>query len=248
MDFEPTPTKLIPDMSPREELVLLARCLWREGYNDHLAGHITCNVGDGTLLCNPWLITWDELRPHQVIRIDLEGNLVEGDWPVPLGIPLHLALHAARPGVGWAVHNHPLYGTVMADMKTVPPAMDQSSSLGGGELVLVDEYDGGVDNMVAAQEAVGRMGTADLALLAGHGVFVVGSTARAVHQRAVALEQRCQRAWHVMAAGRPLESPVPTWWTDLMNRSDGNGFIGFWEAMVRKELRVDPTLLDERVG
>ncbi len=249
MDFEPTPSKLIPDMSPREELVLLARCLWREGYNDHLAGHITCNVGDGTLLCNPWLITWDELRPHQVIRIDLEGNLVEGDWPVPLGIPLHLALHAARPGVGWAVHNHPLYGTVMADMQVVPPAMDQSSSLGGGgELVVVDEYDGGVNNMVAAQEAVARMGTAELALLAGHGVFVVGSSARAVHQRAVALEQRCQRAWHIMAAGRPLNSPVPDWWMNLMNKSDGNGFIGFWEAMVRKELRADPTLLDEQVA
>ncbi len=248
MEFEPTPAKLIPDMSPREELVLLARCLWREGYNDHLAGHITCNVGDGTLLCNPWLITWNELRPHQVIRIDLEGNVVEGDWPAPLGIPLHLALHAARPTVGWAVHNHPLYGTVLADMKVVPPAMDQSSSLGGGELVLVDEYEGGVNNMVAAKEAVARMGTADLALLAGHGVFVVGSTARAVHQRAVALEQRCQRAWHVMAAGRPLDSPVPDSWLDLMNRSDGNGFIGFWEAMVRQELRADPTLLDEQVA
>lgn len=248
MEFEPTPTKLIPDMSPREELVLLARCLWREGYNDHLAGHITCNVGDGTLLCNPWLVTWNELRPHQVIRIDLQGNVVEGDWPVPLGIPLHLALHAARPGVGWAVHNHPLYGTVMADMKVIPPAMDQSSSLGGGELVLVDEYDGGVDNMVAAQEAVARMGTGDMALLAGHGVFVVGSTARAVHQRAVALEQRCQRAWHVMAAGKSLDSPVPGWWLDRMSRSDGNGFIGFWEAMVRQELRADPTLLDERVA
>jgi len=99
MHFEPTQAKLIPDMSPREEFVVLARCLFREGYNDHLAGHITCNLGDGTLLCNPWLITWDELRPHQLIRIDLEGNLVEGDWPVPPGIPLHLALHAARPGV-----------------------------------------------------------------------------------------------------------------------------------------------------
>jgi ribulose-5-phosphate 4-epimerase/fuculose-1-phosphate aldolase len=136
----------------------------------------------------------------------------------------------------------------MADMKMVPPAMDQSSSLGGGELVLVDEYDGGVNNLVAAKEAVARMGTADLALLAGHGVFVVGSTARAVHQRAVALEQRCQRAWHIMAAGRALESPVPAWWMELMNKSDGNGFIGFWEAMVRMELRADPTLLDERVG
>ena len=31
MAFTPTPEKLIPDLSPREELVLLARCLWREG-------------------------------------------------------------------------------------------------------------------------------------------------------------------------------------------------------------------------
>lgn len=245
MHFEPTPTKLIPDLSTREEMVVLARCLWREGYNDHLAGHITFNLGDGTLLCNPWMITWDELRPHQLIRIDLQGKLVEGDWPVPPGIPLHLALHAARPGVAWAMHNHPLYGTVMADMKILPPPMDQSSSLGGGELVVVDEYEGGVDNMVAAKEAVSRIGDAELALLAGHGVFVIGSSARAIHQRAVALEQRCQRAWHVMAAGRPLDTPVPAWWMDKMRGSDGNGFIGFWEAMVRRELREDPELLGD---
>jgi len=42
MEFMPTAEKLIPDLSEREELVLLARTLWREGYNDHLAGHITC--------------------------------------------------------------------------------------------------------------------------------------------------------------------------------------------------------------
>lgn len=240
----PTPGRLIPELSPRQELVLLARCLWREGYDDHLAGHVTCNLGDGTLLCNPWLVTWDELRPHQVLRIDLQGTVVEGDWPVPLGIPLHLQLHAARPGVGWAVHNHPLYGTVMADMGIVPPAMDQSSSLGGGDLVLVDEYAGAVDDAAAARQAVTAMGDADLALLAGHGVFVLGSTARAVHQRAVAHEQRCQRAWHVLAAGRPLHSPVAVWWAERLRKSDGNGFVGFWEAMVRRELRADPTLLD----
>ena len=42
---------------------MLARALWREGYNDHLAGHITVNLGDGTLLCNPWLLTWAEIGP-----------------------------------------------------------------------------------------------------------------------------------------------------------------------------------------
>ena len=242
--FVPTPDRLLPDLTPRQELVVLARALWREGYSDHLAGHLTCNLGDGTLLCNPWLVLWCELRPSQVIRIDLDGNVVEGDWPVPLGIPLHLALHEARPEVGWAVHNHPLYGTVLADMGVVPPAMDQSSALGGGQLVLVDEYEGGVDSMQAARSAVAKMGDADLALLAGHGVFVLGSTARAVHQRAVALEQRCQRAWHVLAAGGPLSSPVAPWWSERIVRSDGNGFVGFWEAMARQELAADPTLLD----
>ena len=47
--FAPTAEKLMPDLTPREELVVLARALWREGYNDHLAGHITVNLGDGTL-------------------------------------------------------------------------------------------------------------------------------------------------------------------------------------------------------
>jgi len=36
--FTPTAEKLMPDLTPREELVVLARALWREGYNDHLAG------------------------------------------------------------------------------------------------------------------------------------------------------------------------------------------------------------------
>jgi L-ribulose-5-phosphate 4-epimerase len=246
--LEFTRDRLIPELSPREELVLLARTLWREGYADHLAGHITYNVGDGTLLCNPWLVLWNELLPHHVIRIDMDGNVVEGDWPAPLGIPLHLALHEERPGVTWAMHNHPLYGTVMADIKMIPPPMDQSSSLGGGDLVLVDEYEGGVDSRDAALSAVAAMGDADLALLAGHGVFVLGSTAPAVHLRAVALEQRCQRAWHVLAAGRPLDTPVPQWWTDRVRHSDGTGFVGFWEAMVRQELRADAELLAALAG
>ena len=245
MEFTPTAEKLIPDLSEREQLVLLARALWREGYNDHLAGHITCAQGDGTLLCNPWLITWNELRPEQVIRIDLEGNLVEGDWPVPLGIPLHLQLHKLRTDVKWACHNHPLYGTVWADMGEVPPILDQSSALGGGgALALVDEYDGPVNDPNTARRAIEAMNGAHLALLAGHGVFVLGGSARAVHQRAVALEQRCQRAWHVRAAGGSGVSPLPEAYLSAMARSDGEGFIGFWEAMVRQELRADPTLLD----
>jgi ribulose-5-phosphate 4-epimerase/fuculose-1-phosphate aldolase len=243
VDFTPTVENLIPELSARQELVVLARALWREGYNDHLAGHITVNLGDGTLLCNPWLLTWAEIEPGHVLRIDLEGRVIEGDWPVPLGIPLHLELHKRRADVTWAVHNHPLYGTVWADMGEIPPILDQSSSLGGGELTLVNEYSGPVNDPASAGRAVVEMGAATAALLAGHGVFVLGGSARAVHQRAVALEQRCQHAWLARAAGGATSTMLPSAFLDAMAASDGEGFIGFWEAAVRAELRADPGLL-----
>jgi ribulose-5-phosphate 4-epimerase/fuculose-1-phosphate aldolase len=110
--------------------------------------------------------------------------------------------------------------------------------------VLVDEYDGAVNSAEAARKAIDAMGDGEMALLAGHGVFVLGSTVRAVHQRAVALEQRCSHAWHIRAAGGRTDSPLPQWWLDRMKHSDGNGFVGFWEAAVRAELRDDTTLLD----
>ncbi len=172
MSFQPTRDRLAPDLSDRERIVLLARALWHEGYDDHLAGHITVNQGDGTLLCNPWLLTWEEFGPDDVIRIDLDGNVLEGEWPAPLGIPLHLELHKARPGIGWALHHHPRWGTVWSDMKRIPPIHDQTGAGGGGELVLVDEYDRAVNDASAAAKAVEKMGDADLALLAHHGVFV----------------------------------------------------------------------------
>jgi L-ribulose-5-phosphate 4-epimerase len=242
MDFQPTSEKLLPDLTPREELVLLARTLWHEGYDDHLAGHITYKQADGTLLCNPWYVLWCEVRPEQVIRIDLDGNVLEGDWPAPLGIPLHLELHKRRPDVTVAVHNHPRFGTIWADAGRVPPVYDQSSALGGGEVVVVDEYKGTVNDASTAAAAVEAMGDADLALLANHGVFVLAGSIRAAHQRAVALEQRCTHAWHVEAIGGGRELPEPA--RSFFRKSNGEGFIGFWEAMARRELARDATLLN----
>jgi L-ribulose-5-phosphate 4-epimerase len=245
VSFQPSADRLLPELTQREEIVLLARTLWREGYNDHLAGHITINQHDGTLLCNPWMLLWNEFKAADVIRIDLEGNVLEGDWPVPPGIPLHLQLHKLRPGIEVAMHNHPLYGTVWADMQEVPAAMDQSSSLGGGNLVLVDEYDGPVNDPAGARKAIEKMGDSEIALLAGHGVFVLGNSVRAVHQRAVALEQRCRHAWHVRAAAGAVPTPLPSSYAERMRQSAGDNFMGFWEAMVRQELRLDPSLLEQ---
>jgi ribulose-5-phosphate 4-epimerase/fuculose-1-phosphate aldolase len=225
-------------------LVLLARTLWREGYDDHLAGHITYRQSDGTLLCNPWLLLWDELRPDDVLRIDVDGHVLDGEWPVPPGIPLHLELHRQRHDVVVAVHSHPRYATVWADLGRIPGCFDQSSALGGGEPVLVDEYEGPVDSREAAARAVTSMGPAASALLANHGVLVTAGSIRAAHQRSVALEYRSRRAWQVEAIGEGRELPEPA--RSFFRASDGDGFVGFFEAMARQELRLDPGCLEPR--
>ena len=239
--FTPTAEKLVPDLTPREELVVLARALWREGYNDHLAGHITVNLGDGTLLCNPWLLTWAELRPSQVLRIDLDGRVVEGDWPVPLGIPLHLELHKAASGRGMG--------------RAQPPALRHRVGRPGR---------GAPDprpELRARAAARWCWSTSTRA---------PSTTPRARGRRWrrwAAPPWRCwpgtacsfwavrpgpctSGRWRSSSAastpgmpGRPAApaSPgCPQAFIDLVAQSDGEGFIGFWEAAVRAELAADP--------
>jgi ribulose-5-phosphate 4-epimerase/fuculose-1-phosphate aldolase len=234
---------LLPDLTPRAELALLCRTLFREGYDDHLAGHITYRQPDGTFLVNPWELTWDEVRASDVVRMDADGNKVDGRWSVTPAITLHTELHAQRDDVVVAIHNHSRWGTVWADLQRVPPVYDQTSAAVDGPIAVFDEYEGDVANQENAAAAVRALGDAKMALLANHGVFVVGGGVRQAHLRAVTLEWRCRQAWHVEALGNgvPMREEVSERFGSLLDRF---GFPGLWEAMCRRELRADPTVLD----
>jgi L-fuculose-phosphate aldolase len=233
----------LPPVSPEGEIALLARMLYREGYDDHLAGHITSRQPDGSLLVNPFGLTWDELTASDIMRIDADGHVLEGRWTVTPAITLHVELHKTRDDIAVAVHNHPRWGTVWADLQRIPPVYDQTSALVAGEIALFDEYQGDVANQTNARRAVAALGQARMALLANHGVFVVATDVRQAHHRAVTLEWRCRQAWHVEAvgSGRPLDPDVHQ---RMGGYFDTMAFPGLWEAMVRRELRADPTVLD----
>src|SRR5205823_12429383 len=102
----------LPDLSPEGEVALLARILFREGYDDHLAGHITYRQPDDTLLVNPFGLAWDEVTAADIMTIDLEGNVVDGPWTVTPAITLHVELHRVRHDASVVLHNHPMWGTI----------------------------------------------------------------------------------------------------------------------------------------
>lgn len=234
----------LPDLTPRQELALLARMLHREGYDDHLAGHITYTQEDGTILCNPFGLPWDEIRAGDVMTMDAEGNTIAGPWTITPAIELHLAVHRQRDDARVIVHNHPEYGTVWADTHRIPPVYDQTSAQVYDDLVLYDEYDGDVANRENARKAAEALGTHRMALLANHGVLVVGDSIRQAHHRAVYLEWRCKMAWKVDAVGGGKALP-DSFVAEFGGIFDHVPFPGLFEAGARREIRFDPTVLEE---
>jgi ribulose-5-phosphate 4-epimerase/fuculose-1-phosphate aldolase len=232
----------IPDLTGHQQVALLARLLFAEGYDDHLAGHITLREGDGTILVTPWGLTWDEIRASDIMRIDIDGNVLEGKWTVTPAIPLHLEFHKARSDADVVVHNHPRWGTIWADLHRAPPVYDQTSAQVADDPLVYDDFNGPVNSTENAKACVEALGDGRMALLGNHGVLVVGKDIQQAHHRCVFLEWRCRQAWHVEAIGQgvPVKADV---WKRFGTAFDHISFPGLWEAMVRRELRRDPDVL-----
>lgn len=234
---------ILPKLTPPQELALLCRVLFREGYDDHIAGHITYRQEDGTLLVNPWELAWDEVCASDILRIDKDGKILEGRWNVTPAINIHRDIHTTRPDARIIVHNHPKWGSVWSACKRVPPIYDQTSAQVDGDPVVYDEYGGTVDDEKEGSAAVGALGDHKWAMLANHGVLLVARDIRQAHLRAITLEWRCRLAWRVEAlgGGTPLDPAVAR---KTGQMTDSNGFPFLWEAMARREVRRDPGVLE----
>ena len=238
---------LMPELTLRQEVVVLARALWREGWDDYLAGHITVALGDGTLYANPWLLTWEELRPADILRIDLDGVVIEGDWPVPPGIPLHLEAHKVRQDVTWRAHRPALCHGLGRYPRTPPGprpkprtrlwVLAASSTSTACEPVNDPAERGAPSKRWAPRRWPCWPGTAPSSS---------GGSARAARS---ALASPLSSAASGLCWLGPLAAAAPCLllpesFTNAMVQSDGEGFVGFWEAAVARRCLADPHLLD----
>jgi ribulose-5-phosphate 4-epimerase/fuculose-1-phosphate aldolase len=238
------------ELTPSQEVAILARILHREGYSqgyqDALAGHITYRQPDGTLLVNPFAIEWSQLSASEVARTDADGRHLEGPYEINPATTLHFALHAVRHDAAVAIHNHPRWATIWADHARLPPAYDQTSALFDGEMSVVEEFDGTVLYRDIADRVVGLLGTSTIGLLAHHGVLVIGHSMENAVTRALGFEARCRLAWHVEALG-PGAAPLPQEVCDALAKEiekRHGAFPSLWTALARREIRLDPSVLD----
>ncbi len=242
--FAPRPGRrpLLPELSDAAQVALMCRMLFQEGWNDHIAGHITYRLDDGRVLTNPWELAWDEITAGDVVTLNEQGEVTDGDWNVSPAIGLHIQLHQLRPAVNVVIHNHAHYSGIWANLQRIPGVFDQTSAYVDGPLPLYNEYRGTFEDGDKTMAAATALGDAKWALLANHGALVVGKDLRQAHLRALTLEWRSRRAYEVELAGGGV--PLTEAQIAAAARPDANGFPFLWEAMARRELQRDESVLD----
>ena len=102
--------------------------------------------------------------------------------------------------------------------------------------------------MGRAERLAISFGTADVAVLAHHGVLVVGSDLEIVLARALSFEWRCQRAYEVAAMGitNPVEIPADAA-AQIGKFAHEFGEVLF-DVYGRRIIDGDPSVLDDDEG
>ena len=97
-----------PPWSLREKLALTCRILANEGHESAIAGQITAR-GDkpGTYWMLGFGLGFDEARRSNIVLVDDDLNLLEGEGMVNPSNRFHLWIYRHRPSVNAIVHTHP---------------------------------------------------------------------------------------------------------------------------------------------
>ena len=232
-------------LTPRQEVACAFRILARTGFSENIAGHITFAVpGGNNLLVNPWGLWWEEITASDICEINSDGEVVEGRWDVTPAIHIHTELHRRRADARVVIHNHPYYCTVLASVGVLPEIAHQTGCMFDGDLGLVAEYDGEVDNAQLGRDLADRIGNKSVVVLASHGVIVTGPTIQEAVYRAASFDRACRLTYDTMLLGRPV-LPIASELRSAMKASLlERGSVVFWEGAVRQLLRDQPEVLD----
>ena len=68
----------------------------------------------GLVVIKPSGVSYDNMKPSDMVVVDLDGKVVEGDLNPSSDTPTHLVLYKDFPEIGGVVHTHSTYATAWA--------------------------------------------------------------------------------------------------------------------------------------
>ena len=167
-------------------------------------GHFSARLpGTPHLLINSGKSVRSALTAADIVTIDMDGNLVEGDAVPPMEFHIHTEIYRRRPDVQSVAHTHPLWSTLFSMTGTpVRPVIMQAALL--GEIQRFDKT-ASINQKVLAEELATTLGPHRVIMLKSHGAVVAAEGVVETFVLAVYLEETARRQYLARQLGEPAE-------------------------------------------
>jgi ribulose-5-phosphate 4-epimerase/fuculose-1-phosphate aldolase len=195
----------------RLELALAYRLVDYYGWTSVVYNHITLQIpGTAHLLINPFGLRYDEVRASDLVKIDLDGNILSAtDWPVNLaGYVIHSTIHRARPDLHCVLHTHEsMSQSLCATNSKVIPLTQEGCQF--YERVGYHDFQGIVLDGSEGPQIIEALGQDNHTLvLHNHGLITAGSNAAWAVIRHYAFIRNAEVQIRAMATGQIKQPSV----------------------------------------
>lgn len=159
----------------------------------------------GYIVIKPSGIKFADLTPENMVVVDVDGNIIEGDYKASSDTASHCYIYRHMPDVNGIVHTHSRYATAFATLKREIPCV--TTAMG-------DEFGGPIPCggfALIGGEEIGQVVVDTIkghrspsCLLQSHGVFATGDSAESAVKAAVMTEDNAAIVWTALQMGTPL--------------------------------------------
>lgn len=252
---EVKPFHLFPSFDTHEEerlwrkqrLAAGFRIFAKYGYDEGTAGHITVRDPEfpDRLWVNPFGKDFQELCASDMICVNHQGEIVEGDRPLnAAAYAIHAQVHAARPEIVAAAHSHSMHGKTLAALHETIWPITQDACAFYQDCALLDDFTGVVLDIEEGKKIAATLGGKKAIILGNHGPLTVGTTVESAVWWFVTLDRSAQAQLLAMAAAAPRlidpDSALITY------NQLGNELAGWFQAqpMFDRIIKEQPDLLN----
>lgn len=194
-------------MHYKEAILVAGRTLMEKSLTIGTWGNISCRDPEkGHIYITPSGMPYPSLEHQDIVVLDVNGTLVEGERVPSSECPLHLAIYQKRKDVQAVIHTHPIYSGAFGVVEEgIPPVTEDFVQLVGSAVNCARYALPGTREL--AEECVQALGENNGVLLTNHGTVCVGCSLDAAFMVCDVVEKTAQIVLLSRLLGRPRVIP-----------------------------------------
>src|SRR3954466_251297 len=213
----------------KERLAAAFRLFAKFGFEEGVAGHITARDPEfaDSFWVNPFAVPFAHIRSSDLIRVNEQGDVVEGSYPVnAAAFAIHSQVHQARPDIVAAAHSHSTYGRALSTLGVELEPITQDVTSFYNDHAVFDDYTGVVLDVEEGKRIAHALGDNKAAILRNHGLLTVGHSVDEAAWWFITMERSCEVQLMAEAAGTPV--PIDTEQAKLTSTQVGSHVAGWF--------------------